>query len=532
MPLGPCIVVAAQVTRVQGQSDMSDEELENTAVVPEAPEPVGVEDLECVLELTSEFGTTAPAAPTDAALEELKTEVLSAVRGAITGVMNRHQPPSATPELDLDFSLREPAETPFPEPLQPETAHPEVFTPADLAPNPILAALAAGPEPVLATELADPAVFAEQILIAVPAELSEADHNLPALAASVLLPVAAMPPVAASRGRVPAWTAAALLSISGVAIGAGAAILLVDPTSTAEIRESLRTKLDSLFAGRGSVEVAIDEPVIAEVRPVAIPPVAAPVSELETAGLDAGARSTTSEQAKPPEGSEPALATERKPLGVVSTGAPVIALAPVALNPEPIAPDLTSLSRAVRVAAAADTAAFAHAFEPPVEVSVAVKTVRHATGLDALAALPATVTVAAPPSSGAESESSAIKLTKAVEPAPKPEEPPTGAEPTEPTTPLSAMARANEALRNGDVEKARMLLQAESEAGQVEAMLVLARSFDPSYLKEIGASAGKGNVATAEKLYRAWYAQSVKLGLVSEGINLNRLIRAMARAKP
>ena len=63
-------------------------------------------------------------------------------------------------------------------------------------------------------------------------------------------------------------------------------------------------------------------------------------------------------------------------------------------------------------------------------------------------------------------------------------------------------------------------------------MLALARSFDPSYLAQIGVPASEGKADVAEKLYRAWYQRSVELGLVSEGINLNRLIRAMARVKP
>jgi hypothetical protein len=101
-----------------------------------------------------------------------------------------------------------------------------------------------------------------------------------------------------------------------------------------------------------------------------------------------------------------------------------------------------------------------------------------------------------------------------------------------PATPRSPMARANAALQSGDVESARMLLQSESEAGQVEAMLLLARSYDPSYLKLIGVPVAKGNVEAAEKLYRTWYERSVALGLISEGVNLNRLIRAMANTTP
>ncbi len=274
---------------------------------------------------------------------------------------------------------------------------------------------------------------------------------------------------------------------------------------------------------------------------------------------------------------EPPPGEVRAPIGAKYTGAPVIAMVPIALEPIPVeapaVPDPITLSRAVRVATASDAAAFARAFGPPVDVSIAFNAARHVTSLDTLAALPAPIAVVDAQESGTDTGSSAVKLLPAVaEPAqagqaavaepvqaeptiatkpaqPEAEpfqtevvvaadsaqlevEPPTGAESSEPATILSAMARANEALRNGDVDKARLLLQSESEAGQVEAMLALARSFDPSYLKEIGIAVGKGNAATAEKLYRAWYDKSVKLGLVSEGINLNRLIRAMAKVKP
>ncbi len=602
---------------------MSDEELDRQAAMLMASVVEASEDAEPALELTDEAAADGYAGPTDAALEELKTEVLSAVRGAITDVMSRHQPALPEPDLDLDFSLREPPEAPRPDfepessmqaPLAPDLeAGLSLRTPAELQTTDLEAGW--GPELLLAElpaaplEPADP----EQFVLPIPSNPA----MVPVLAPLAVLPVPVKLPDAAARRRVPGWTAAALLSMSGLAVGAGAAILLVDPNATAQFRESFHEKFSSALAVLGEQTEAASEASLNDGPPGEVlaaepattgsevastaPEAASPPSEVASTGTEVTLPEATSTEAEAPASGtefanltldglpsvldpaaplpysiEPPPVEVRAPIGAKYTGAPVIALAPIALVPIPVeAPAVSNpiaLSRAVRVATASDTAAFARAFELPVDVSIAFNAARHVTSLDTLAALPAPVAVMAAEESGTATGSIAVKLPAVVEPAqagqaavaepvqaeptiatkpaqPEAEpvqaevvvaadsaqleaEPPTGAESSEPATILSAMARANEALRNGDVDKARMLLQSESEAGQAEAMLVLARSFDPSYLMELGIASSKGNAETAEKLYRAWYDQSVKLGLVSEGININRLIRAMARAKP
>lgn len=533
---------------------MSDEELPNSQPDTTAPLPGEADVAEPVLELTAETATAMAPGPTDAALEELKTEVLSAVRGAITDVMSRHQPPLPEPDLDLDFSLKEPAEGSPAEispsdVLEPVDTEQEAAADPDPPPNPIIAALTAPPDtidaPIPAIDDVEPAIRVET---APPISIEWAGlaSQVPALAEPGVLPVTILPPPVPAKGRLPAWTAAALLSMSGIAVGAGAAILLVDPSSTAEIRESLRHRLVALVPGLGEETATSPEKTLADGTPGTTPATEAVTTESEIAALDPPP--TASEPAAVPLAiADPGPAKPAGPIGTRYSGAPVIGLAPVTPAPlpagPPVQPDLVALARAVRVASAADAATLAHAFEPPVKLSITFEAARRVTSLDTLAALPAPASLAAPASSGTETGSSAINpipdskppqtaRAATAKPAKGKIAPPTGAEPTEPVAPLSAMARANEALRNGDVEKARMLLQSESEAGQVEAMLVLARSFDPSYLKRIGIAAEHGNAVTAEKLYRAWYEQSVKLGLVSEGVDLGRLIRAMARAKP
>lgn len=588
---------------------MSDEELDRQAAMLMASVAEVSEDAEPVLELMDEAAAGSPAGPTDAALEELKTEVLSAVRGAITDVMSRHQPALSQPDLDLDFSLREPPEAPQPD-FEPESGI-QAPTAPDLEASSSLHTPAIPPtsdfEPGWSTELllaglppepADP----EQLVL----PLTFDSAMVPVLTQLAVLPAPVKLPNAAARRRMPGWTAAALLSMSGLTIGAGAAMLLVDPNATARFRESFHEKVSSVLAVLGEQtgvaseaslndgpqrEVLGAEPattggkvvsagtevtsskatstasdVPSTVSEPASTETEAPASGTELANLTLDNLPAVLDPAAPlPYNTEPLPDEVRAPIGARYTGAPVIALAPNAPEPMPVevpaVADSIALSRAVRVATASDIAAFARAFEPPVDVSIAFNAARHVTSLDTLAALPAPVAVVGAEESGTATGSIAVKLPAVVEPAQagqavaaepaqteaepdqaevvaaaesaQPEaELPTGAESSEPATTLSAMARANEALRNGDVDKARMLLQSESEAGQVEAMLALARSFDPSYLKELGVPSGKGNAATAEKLYRAWYDQSVKLGLVSEGINLNRLIRAMAKAKP
>lgn len=500
---------------------------------PTASEPADTGDTEPVLLLTSDAAVPDATTSTDIALQELKTEVLSAVRGAITGVMSRHQPQHLEAELDLDFSLREPEWEPAPH-SEPQSHRecdfgepvPGEATALDLKLEPAFVPIARGD-----------AYGAPQIqLPALPGLVESTKSGVVALQHS--------PAVHAASGRsrpLPAWTTAALLSMTGVAAGAIAAILLVDPIVTADIRQILHDRFRILIAEAGGVEEAgTARDTLAQANSADAPARTDATGSLETdAAADAGPRLVDRVATAPTRKTTgaPAAARVGWSLGAPQSDAPAAAATretPAELEnaSQSAAPDVAALTRAVRVAAIGNAATFTHAIEVPIGASAALRSAGHLSGLEILAALPAPAAVAAPVESGSEPGAANAKLDLTQKSLKGEAVPPAAVAPKAPATPFSAMARANEALSRGDIETARMLLQSESEAGQVEAMLALARTFDPNYLQQIGVAPSKGQAAVAEKLYRAWYERSVELGLVSKGVDLRRLIRAMARAKP
>jgi hypothetical protein len=495
-------------------SDVRDDDIDKPdGAVPPWPKPV--DEDQSPIELLSEMAPPEPAHPGELALEELKTEVLSAVRGAITGVMNRHQPTMPEPDLDLDFSYREPVAATAP-------VSDEVFTPPTTSKE--------GP-----SELSEPATTP---LADDPLVISLLDVT----ASQRVAIVQALPPVIRRNEPLrhwPAWPAATLLSMAGIAIGAGAAILLIDPSSTAVLRERITSTVESLadvtaaHTNDGTTGPALDNPPPTDIM-------------AGTSGLpELGRTHVPNSDPILAESDDPTSRTAHAdastssslPLGTRHAGAPVIPIDPTADGQAALSASLRglailSVAATIKIAIAADAATFATDLEQASTAGASATGNGRTAGTHWLAALPPTAVSSASQATGAEvippaPVPLAVKPTIVVlpefEPVPVPEIA---------AVPLSTMARANEALRNGKVTAARMLLQSESEAGQVEAMLALARSFDPSYLAQIGIPASEGKADVAEKLYRAWYQRSVELGLVSEGINLNRLIRAMARVKP
>ncbi|MEZ5922817.1 MAG: hypothetical protein R3D57_00360 [Hyphomicrobiaceae bacterium] len=471
------------------------------------------------------------ASSTDMALEELKTEVLSAVRGAITGVMSRHQPPQQGElALDFDFSLRATAEFTVEEPI--ETVAEAEATPAE---EPTSEELPTD-EPL---ELTDALTFdlrSEDATADLPASIEPEDTPL----------VPALPTVRPSAPRIraerhwPAWSTAALLSVAGIAVGASVAILLVDPSVSVGLREGL--------GGDARDEAAAEVELVPENQV----PLASASGSAENLSVEAsphlgsvaakGAAAVTESSRHLPHMAQlEAPLRAHKSITVTSMEASVVALEPLtpAAAPElEIPPEATEvadrvappLSRAVRIASAGSVAAFAHGLDAAANAGQRAAESAPSAHMERLAALSPAAAVASRTETGGETPPSPALTVTSVEPEAVDTADPVSIE--VPSVPLSAMARANEALRQGDVERARMLLQSESNAGEVEAMLALARSFDPNYLAQLGVDASKGKVEVAERLYRAWYDRSVELGLVSEGVNLNRLIRAMARAQP
>ncbi len=278
---------------------MSDEELDRQAAMLMASVTEESEDAEQALELTEEAVAGSLSGPTDAALEELKTEVLSAVRGAITDVMSRHQPSLPEPDLDLDFSMREPPEASQPDfepkssmkaPLAPDLeADLNLQTPAEQQTTDFEAGW--GPELLLAELPAAPPEPADAEQLVLP--ISSDPAMVPVLAQLAVLPVPVKPPDAAARRRVPGWTAAALLSMSGLAVGAGAAILLVDPNATAQFRESFHERFSSALAVLGEQTEAASEASLNDG-----PPGEVLAAEPATTGSEVA--STAPEAASPP----------------------------------------------------------------------------------------------------------------------------------------------------------------------------------------------------------------------------------------
>lgn len=70
------------------------------------------------------------------------------------------------------------------------------------------------------------------------------------------------------------------------------------------------------------------------------------------------------------------------------------------------------------------------------------------------------------------------------------------------------LRRGQSALQNGDFAAARLLLRRAAEAGNAQAALALAATYDPTALKELGALGTKADVAQA----RLWYRKAADAG--------------------
>jgi hypothetical protein len=70
------------------------------------------------------------------------------------------------------------------------------------------------------------------------------------------------------------------------------------------------------------------------------------------------------------------------------------------------------------------------------------------------------------------------------------------------------LRRGQSALQNGDIAAARLLLRRAAEAGNAQAAMALAATYDPTALKELGALGTKADVAQA----RLWYRRAADAG--------------------
>jgi len=81
------------------------------------------------------------------------------------------------------------------------------------------------------------------------------------------------------------------------------------------------------------------------------------------------------------------------------------------------------------------------------------------------------------------------------------------------------LSRGMDFLKSGDFASARVTLRRAAEAGNAEAALALATTYDPSVLRQLGAVGIAANVAEA----REWYEEAVKLGSAAAAQGLARL---------
>jgi hypothetical protein len=89
-----------------------------------------------------------------------------------------------------------------------------------------------------------------------------------------------------------------------------------------------------------------------------------------------------------------------------------------------------------------------------------------------------------------------------------------------------ATSEAQELIDLGKVESARRVL-ADVAKQSPEAALMLARSYDPNFLRLVASPDGTPDAKEAERWYRAWHEIASQQGLVMEMDRLERIIKAM-----
>jgi hypothetical protein len=109
---------------------------------------------------------------------------------------------------------------------------------------------------------------------------------------------------------------------------------------------------------------------------------------------------------------------------------------------------------------------------------------------------------------------------------------PASVQASQPPTP--AIARTAESLTEaqklidaGQIQAGRRLLQGGLAGQSPDAALMLARSYDPNFLRTIAGADGGPDIAEAERWYRQWHMSASKTGLVMEPERLERIIRSM-----
>jgi len=101
--------------------------------------------------------------------------------------------------------------------------------------------------------------------------------------------------------------------------------------------------------------------------------------------------------------------------------------------------------------------------------------------------------------------------------------------PGNPLTPANPgdLDKARRLLDSGQIAAARQILEQPALAGMQDGAWLIARSFDPNYLKTIAAADASPDKAKATEWYRRWHEIAGRNGVVMDDARLKRIIDSM-----
>ena len=97
----------------------------------------------------------------------------------------------------------------------------------------------------------------------------------------------------------------------------------------------------------------------------------------------------------------------------------------------------------------------------------------------------------------------------------------------QPQDPAQRLAAGHTLLAAGNVAEAREAFTASFDAGQHEAALALARSFDPRVIARLDVANAEPDLDEARKWYEEWHRGAVAQGTISADITLERVLRSL-----
>jgi hypothetical protein len=98
-----------------------------------------------------------------------------------------------------------------------------------------------------------------------------------------------------------------------------------------------------------------------------------------------------------------------------------------------------------------------------------------------------------------------------------------------PLTPAhtGGLDKARRLMDSGQIAAARQILEQSALAGTQDGAWLIARSFDPNYLKTITAADASADKAKATERYRRWHEIAGRNGVVMDDARLKRIIDSM-----